>query len=311
MNDLRLPDLRALSSRPILYADATAAAAMGLPPHVRAASSLALVSDRLYAVQDDVHALARIDPVTALAEPIALPLDGPLARSRDAKADLEACALTPSGQLLVLGSGSRPERRVALLVDLPGGAARVLDGASFYAWLGETLSAAGASGTNIEGLTIAGDFAHVLHRGTGRGGGPSAVVRLPTSELLRALENGERPTGGAARARTVDLGELDGTRLSWTDGVEVYGLGIVFTASAEDTSDPTEDGACKGSVLGVFDRRGRVVTARLLEPSGEPLLAKVEGIALAGRRAWLVVDADDPDRPSELIEVPFGGFSPT
>ena len=40
---------------------------------------------------------------------------------------------------------------------------------------------------------------------------------------------------------------------------------------------------------------------------GAPLAVKVEGLAAAGDRVLATVDADDPDRPSELLEIVLGG----
>lgn len=291
------------------YADAAAAVALGLPPFVRAASSVALVSDKLIVVQDDVHALARVDPRSALAEPIPLPLEGPLARHRDDKADLEACALMPDGRLLVMGSGARRERRRAFAVD-DAGAAVELRATPLYDVLDDLLVPLGAP-TNIEGVTFHGDTAFFLQRPPGRGDAPCAVVKIGVTALLESLlcARGLDPIAG--HVLSVELGEIDGTRITWTDGVALYGMGLVFTATAEDTSDPTQDGAVAGSFLGMLDRGGRVALARVLDVDGSPLAAKVEGLALAGARAWLVVDPDDERAPSDLIEVPFGVLDPS
>ncbi|TFZ05682.1 hypothetical protein EZ313_03195 [Ramlibacter henchirensis] len=73
----------------------------------------------------------------------------------------------------------------------------------------------------------------------------------------------------------------------------------MFTAVAEDTADAYRDGACLASVVGWMDAAGQVRACEQL--AGAP---KVEGVALAGDgRLWMVTDADDPDQPSELLEV--------
>lgn len=301
----KLPDLACLSRRPILYEDARIANGMGLPEFVRAASSVALVSDRLYVVQDDVNAIAVVDPHTALARPIALPFEGPLQRIKADKSDLEASALLPDGRLLFLGSGSRPEREVAVTLDLDSLRPSLADARGLFRALHRAMAEVGVKKTNIEGLALAGEGAFFLHRGPATGDEPSnVVVRLPTSDVAASLETGEEPRS-PAQARSVDLGEVNGTRITWTDGVALYGLGLVFVACAEKTADVVEDGACEGSFLGLLDRRGEVSLAQVAF-EGRVVLDKLEGLALAGRRAWAVSDPDAVGEPSHLFELPFG-----
>ena len=306
---VRLPDLVALSVRPLVYEDPEEALALGLPVHVRAASSAALVGDRLFVVQDDVHALAIVDPVTATARPLPLSLPGPLVRAKADKADFEACALLPDGTLLVVGSGSRTTRRVAFAVDTQTKESKLLYAGPFYDAIDAGIARLGGV-TNIEGLSFANDAVTILHRGPGVGDERTrcAVLRIPTEHVLRALYEDVAIPSEAVRAAPIDLGELDGERLTWTDGVDVYGVGIVFTAACERTADVELDGVCIGSVLGLLPRHGPLAWARLLEPDGSPMIRKVEGLAIAGERAWLVVDADDANTASVLIEVPFGAL---
>ena len=73
----------------------------------------------------------------------------------------------------------------------------------------------------------------------------------------------------------------------------------MFTAVAEDTADACRDGACVASMVGWMDAEGQVRACQRL--AGAP---KVEGVTAAGEGGlWMVTDADDPDRPSELLEV--------
>jgi hypothetical protein len=308
----RLPDLPALSVRPLFYEDPAAAAALGLPPHVSAASSVALVGDRLFVVQDDVHALAVVDPITATARPLPLDLPGGLVREKADKADFEACTLLPDGRLLVVGSGSRATRRVAFAVDTKSTepSSTRLQSAAFYDAVDAGIARIGGL-TNIEGLSITNDATTVLHRGPGAGSGSNgrcAVLRIPTEAVLRALYDGTPIDPAAVKALPIDLGAIDDDPITWTDGVDVYGIGVVFTGACERTAHVEEDGVCTASVLGLLPRQGPLSWARLLEPNGAPMQRKVEGLAIAGERAWLVVDADDPAAASVLVEVPFGAL---
>jgi hypothetical protein len=76
----------------------------GLVAHVRAASALRRLGDRLVVVQDDVNALAVLDTSTATLTPVLLPPGHESARVFDDlrgnkawKMDLEACAALPDG----------------------------------------------------------------------------------------------------------------------------------------------------------------------------------------------------------------------
>jgi hypothetical protein len=81
---------------------------------------------------------------------------------------------------------------------------------------------------------------------------------------------------------------------------------VLVSAAAEDSPTTYDDGPVIGSALALLDGD------RLMEMAELPLLdgrvAKVEGLALAGRRAdeidlVAVVDADDPAVPSQLLEM--------
>ncbi len=75
----------------------------------------------------------------------------------------------------------------------------------------------------------------------------------------------------------VDLGQIDGVPLSFTDGAGLPDGGMVFTAVAEDTEDTYNDGACLGAAIGVAARDGRV---RFIERLDECPRSKAWPLAL-------------------------------
>lgn len=97
----------------------------------------------------------------------------------------------------------------------------------------------------------------------------------------------------------LDLGDVAGVPLGFTDGAALPGGGWIFSAVAEDTEDNFNDGPCAGSAIGWVGSDGEL---QRLEPlAGCP---KVEGIALAdGRRLLMVTDSDDPAIASQLLAV--------
>lgn len=309
------------SRRPLLYA-AGADPALDRPAHVRSASSMARYRGSLAIVQDDAHFVALVD---AAGQVHAVRLEaGPggarqfddLRATKHLKLDLEACVAVPhphGERLLALGSGSTPRReRILLLEGQDGLQPRLLEAGALYGALrGETAFA--GSELNVEGAVLVDRCVRLFNRGNGAPRGPllpvNATVDLEWNALEAYLRDPEgTPSPGLGRVVRYDLGELGGLPLSFTDA-SLGPLGLLYCASAEDSPDAVADGPVAGSAVGVIGEAG----ARWIElrnPDGTLFAEKVEGICPAsagGARILLVVDPDDPLRPSELCEVSLGG----
>jgi hypothetical protein len=89
----------------------------------------------------------------------------------------------------------------------------------------------------------------------------------------------------------VQLGELAGVPLGFTDATAHPTAGLLFTAAAEDTRDTYVDGRCTGSVVGVL-AGSAVHSVRAVQPA-----CKLEGLACSVEESmttlWMVADADD------------------
>jgi hypothetical protein len=326
---------------PMRYA-AGADATIDRPAHVRAASGLAWVGPahgRIAVIQDDANFVALVDPATGDAEAIVLPSgQAGLRQFDDArgnkahKLDLEALATVVDGTstlLLAFGSGSSARRESVLVLedaerDSP--TARIVHVPRLYAALRAHAAFAGSE-LNVEGALQVGDRVRLFQRGNGAAIGGVAPVDatcdLPLRALLAHLATPDAIDPPAPRdVVQYELGDLHGTRLSFTDAAlarEPRGAGsaraILYVASAEDSPDAVRDGDVAGSAVGVIEERDGVTSARWAELCDDdgPVALKVEGIALhptAPDRAWVVVDVDAHDRPSELCEVVLEGGWP-
>ncbi len=114
-------------------------------------------------------------------------------------------------------------------------------------------------------------------------------------------------------ARSFDLGELGGIRLTLTDAALISERRTAFVATAEDTADAVLDGPVAGSAIGVVEDWPDHPAARwtpLLESRDRLWPHKVEGFVLDAdlRGGWLLTDADDPRRPALLGRVELVGF---
>lgn len=277
-------------------------------PHLSAASALVRVGGLLYVVADDelhlgIFASTGEDPGQLLRLFAGeLPLDKP--ERKALKPDLEALALLPTmpgfahGALLALGSGSKANRQVAVLLALGDGgqvegAPRLCDLAALY----QPLHAHFAD-LNIEGAFRLCEQFVLLQRGN-QGQASNAQIRYawPQWQAWLLGELAEPPTPLAIQA--LELGELAGVALGFTDGAALADGRWLFSAAAEDTTNSYSDGACLGTVIGLVEADGQV--RRLAELEGH---WKVEGIALAeDGRLLLVTDADDPQTAASLLSI--------
>lgn len=264
-------------------------------PGVGAGSGLAWAGGQLVAIQDDAPAAARIDPATRAI--VILPLAADPGRlPKQEKPDLEAIATGPAGELWLLGSGSAPPRRRIARLHPADGAFAWFDAGPLY----DALAAAIGETPNIEGAALHGEGMRLFHRGAGRGTCRNWVVDVALGP------EGPRPPIQAAFE--VDLGEIGGVPLSFTDAATLPDGRTLYLAAAEDTPDAIADGPVVGAAIGLL-AAGGVRWTPLLEADGTPSVRKVEGLApdpdLAA--AWLITDPDDPGRSAQLCRVQLAG----
>lgn len=314
-----------VSRRPLHYSHG-ADAASDRPAHVRAASSLAWIGDRMAVIQDDAHFVAMIRPDDAEVHAIALPAGAGGLRQFDDhrgnkhfKLDLEACASIATfhgPQLLAFGSGSTKRRRRVAQIDAfhePAPRIVVHDAATWYEALEAETSFAG-SDLNIEGALRDGDVLRLFGRGNGRARRRLMPQNATCDVELGALfdylvdSTARNPPAPVDIVRYM-LGAIDDVSLGFTDAA-LHGAHVLYSAAAEASEDSTSDGPIAGSAIGVITPSGHVRYAPLTDDNGRTLVDKVEGLVLSPltpTRAYVVVDPDDAARPSELCEVELRG----
>jgi hypothetical protein len=310
-----------IARRPMTYREGEDPA-LDRPGHVRAASGVAWLGDKLAVVQDDAHFIAWVDPASGLAEAIPLPADAQGRRLFDTKRgtkrlklDLESCLVRvdeTGATLLAFGSGSLPVRE--RIVELRWDTARavpvsltVRDASALYALLRAEQAFSGSE-LNVEGAVVRGGTLLLLQRGNGASRADqraiNAVGELDLAAFDRYLAGGVAPA--LARATSYDLGSIAGVPYTFTDATLGADGTLLFLASAEASEDSVADGTLHGSVVGELRDDGSVRTTPLLDEQGQPSRAKVEGIVLDRADptlAFLVVDADAPDLAAELLTV--------
>ncbi|HLA32496.1 MAG TPA: hypothetical protein VJ047_15870 [Pseudomonas sp.] len=258
-----------------------------------AASGLVCCGAELLVLADDELVLQRYSH-TGVYLGQALLLSGelpaePAARKRR-KPDFEMLCLLPDGRLLALGSGSTPERRRGVLWQ--AGSAQLIDLSGLYLALEARLT-----GLNLEGAVVRGEQLLLAQRGN-NAGSLNAMISLDLATLLSQLAGASLGPESLRAVTPVELGELHGVPLSFTDLCLAADGRLLFSAAAEDTDSSYLDGACAGSVLGCLaDAQVQALW---------PLVgsAKIEGLCqLADGSLRLVNDPDDRSARSSLYSV--------
>jgi len=278
--------------------------------HLSAASGLVRSGQRAFVVADDELSLGVFDLAADQPGRLHRLFDGDLPSHHDerkaAKPDLEALALLPafagfpSGALLAIGSGSKPNRQRGALLALDAGghlagAVQAVDLAPLYQSLRAQFTE-----LNIEGLFVTAGDVCLLQRGN-RQSQTNACIRFDWHQVACWLE-GTGPAPIASSITAFALGALDGVPLGFTDGTALPGGGWAFCAAAEDSSDSYADGHCTGSAIGIVNAGGDLVQLERLVHA-----CKAEGITGASDddplQLLLVTDADDRRAPAQLLAV--------
>jgi hypothetical protein len=282
--------------------------ALDRPAHVRAASALASWGAELAVVSDDANFVATVDPDRGACAAVTLPAGADGRRQFDvgrgnkaAKLDLE-CAFALDDALIALGSDSGlAVRRVAAVVERGG--ARLIALPRLYAALAQPSLGSGA--VNLEGAAVHAGQLILGNRGGDRGpdGVPTvdAVAALALADLRALLADPESAPVPTVTWQPLALGALAGVPLRLTE-LEAWDDGLAFAATAEATGSAYDDGAVVGSAIGWLGADD-AWWATVVDRDGAPLAAKLEGLVRWDGRWLAAVDADDPARASELLEL--------
>ncbi len=280
---------------------------------VRAASAIAPFAGGWLVAQDDATHAAWCLPSGIERVRLFPPVEGhdtfsPAAGTKKLKPDVEAAVAVRVGGgrgVLALGSGSSPARMRAALVtesDTEVPDVSVADLAVVYTAIGDRLGIDLAE-VNLEGACVLGEVFRWFNRGNLAGGVPSASIDLDLDALLRVFAGAgcDEVVASLRNVRTYDLGDVDGVGLTVTDAVALPDGSVVVSAAAEDTPNAIDDGPVVGAALALVDDDG--VRASVRFPLVDGQVPKVEGLLLLDHgpdesTLVVVVDDDDPDRPS-------------
>lgn len=280
----------------------------GRPAHLSAASGLVRVGPWLYVIADDELHLGKFlleqDHPGELHRIYAgeLPLDTEERKAE--KPDIEVLTLIPKTKhsskqmLLALGSGSKNIRRQSATIPLDSqgcitGTTNIIDLSNFYEFLKKEIGK-----LNIEGAAITPEHIFLFQRGNKKNK-LNASIQIQLEDFYRLLSKPEEHFEPRITIKSYDLGETDDVPFCFTDATALANGDIIFTASAENTSDSYLDGACMGSVIGLINAKGDLTQVDPVD-----IKIKLEGIEANAKdktiELLLVSDADDATHPAQL-----------
>ena len=272
-------------------------------PGLPSASAVEILGDTAYIIGDDSPYLYRLDAATLA--PLAPVLlfdtkhfdDGRISKKR--KPDLEALValVWPDGRpgLLLLGSGSRPNRARGWFVPTAGPAGpEAVDLTALYEYLRAQLPAGVA--LNLEAAATTDTELLLFQRTVGRADA-AAVFALPLAATLAHL-TGTLTAPPPVAVAWFALPAIVDCPAGFSGATCAHGH-LLVSASVENTADAVLDGEVLGSFVGVVDLGARTATfARLAWADGRPYRGKVEGLAVrrtlaSGQLELLLVTDDD------------------
>jgi hypothetical protein len=320
---------RVVARRELRYS-AGASFALDRPAHVRSASALASTNAGILVFQDDANFIAQLALSPWRIDALTLPAAGDGRRQFDKsrgnkalKLDIEAACVLRFGDCelaLGFGSGSTTAREYVVLVDIFADSVRswaVVDARSMYMRLRDAQQFSGSE-LNLEGaVTFNGANGEQRVRLFQRGNGQPLAGRLPVNATLDIAATELAGYVGRKRAEPPELHNIRqyvlpvlGSALTFTDACATGSGTMLFLCAAEASPNTVDDGPVGGVALGEMNVNGDARLAAFVDEAGVPLLLKTEGIVLdreEPRRAFVVVDRDDPTAASEWLEVELDG----
>lgn len=219
------------------------------------------------------------------------------------KLDLEAITFAGSEELLLFGSGSKsPKRDILLRINIQTQATKQYSIEQFYQSL-RTAASLTEKEFNIEAAVVIEKILYLFNRGK------NMIFKLNLQSLLNHAEGNQNIP--ACEIFHITLPELNGIAFRFSGACPAPGLKqIIFTASAENTSNWIDDGAILGSIVGILPLNALKDACpdciQITDLNNEPLKIKVESVAVhrvaSHNSLRLLLVTDNDSSASELIE---------
>ena len=271
-------------------------------PNPSSASGIEYINGLYYIIGDDANALFVLDEQLKVQKTIPF-FSGKAVQEhipKKEKPDFECMSFVYVQEvphILIMGSGSKANRKIAFLYNLVTEEIQKLDYLAFYNTLEkDPLFTLGAE-LNLEALSCTNDFVYLFQRGNIAD--KNTFLRFPVQDVLhpdtyeiystelQGIKQGKAGFSGACFV------------LEWN--------AILFTASVELTKDAYNDGEVLGSTAGIIQNHSLKENVVITYPDGKPYIAKIESISvkkMLDANTLLAVAVTDADgKESEIVEL--------
>lgn len=270
--------------------------------HPSSASGIEYINGLYYIIGDDANALFVLDENLKVQKTIPFFSEKPVQERipKKEKSDFECMSFVYVNEvphILVMGSGSKPQRKVAFLYNLVTEAVQKLDYQAFYDKLEKDNTFTLGAELNLEALCATQDYLYLFQRGNIAD--KNTFLRFPVqdtenprdyevfSTALQGIKQGKAGFSGACYV------------LEWNS--------ILFTASVELTKNAYDDGEVLGSTAGIIQNHELKASTVITYPDGKPYVAKIESISvkkILNFNTLLAVAVTDADgKESQIVEL--------
>lgn len=270
--------------------------------HPSSASGIEYINGLYYVIGDDANGLFILDEHLKVQKTIPFFREKSIQEHipKKEKPDFECMSflyIQEIPHLLVMGSGSKNQRKIAFLYNLVTEEIQRLDYLNFYNRLEKDNLFTLHAELNVEALACTHEYVYLFQRGNNAD--KNTYLRYPIQDVyspneyeifyaeLSGIKQGKAGFSGACYV------------LEWN--------AIVFTTSVELTQNAYDDGEVLGSTVGILQNHEVKENVQVTYPDGKPYKGKIESITIkkvissTTLLATAVTDADG--KSSELLEL--------
>jgi hypothetical protein len=266
------------------------------------ASGVEYINGLYYIIGDDANALFILDENLKVKKIIPFYQEKPVQEHipKKEKPDFECMSFVYVQEvphILIMGSGSKPKRKIAFLYNLVTEEMQKLDYVGFYDNLEKDNVFTLGAELNLEALCCTNEYVYLFQRGNNAE--KNSFLRFLVQKIynpdeyeifyskLQGIGKGKAGFSGACHV------------LEWN--------GILFTTSVELTQDAYNDGEVLGSTVGFIQNHSVKENVVVTYPDGKPYIAKIESISvkkMLNTNTLLAVAVTDADgKESEIVEL--------